>query len=481
MAVRAARNTGLVVTVVIFVFLTLVGMGLAIMFYSRVAEAQTAANAAQTELRKFTTGATDIGAIEAAMREAQPPSPGVVAHLQAEVARLKRRLTGAETQAIALIERDLQSAGVNVAEGANALDYIRSLTKERDTALQQSSELDKQLADAGKRIEQLEAMKQRAERDAADQSQKLDAALSQLQQDLDALRQAQEQSLNTLQASIDKNQADSNQKLAEAENEAQRVKGQVAELQKRIDQMRGGRTVDTPQVPQPIRDVDGQIIAIPPSKNIVYVNLGRQDHLVLGMTFEVFDVNRGVEIDVGEGEERTLRRGKATIEVVKLQDRSSLCRIVRSSFGQPVQVGDVIANLVYDKQRSFKFYIFGDFNLDNIGEASLSDREMVINLIERWGGQVVKPEERQRRLASLPGGATEENLLPFDTDFLIVGQEPTVPDTPAEGAEPAEIARAARAQQQLDLYNRLRREANELGIPILNQNRFLALIGYYQR
>jgi hypothetical protein len=136
---------------------------------------------------------------------------------------------------------------------------------------------------------------------------------------------------------------------------------------------------------------------------------------------------------------------------------------------------------VYDKRRTFKFYVFGEFNLDGVGRPSLTDTQMVINLIEQWGGKVVKPEDRERELTALSAEAAREHTLPYDTDFLILGIEPEMPRTTGDQSDPAVIRQRQLALQQLESYRRLQQQAAALGVPILNQNRFLALIGYYQR
>ena len=477
MAVRAARNTGLIVTLVVFVFLSLVGIGLAITFYTKVNEAQARAQSKEEQYNALVKGATEIPKVEAAAKDAQ--HAGVVAHLQLTAAHVTRLLTGGEDVAPKQIEAQMKAAGIE--EGGNALAYIATLSTERKQKVDEAADLQKKLEEDKKQVEALTGTQDRIAKAADEQKAKLLSDLGALQKDLDALKTAQQERLDELAKNIDKSNKEENEKLIAAENKAENAKSQIDEMKARISKITGGIKHDTPTAPEPLRDVDGHIAAIAAAKNVVYIDLGRQDHLVLGMTFEVFDSARGVDVDIKDNGDKNIKRGKATVEVVNMSDHSATCRVVRSSFGQPIQRGDLLANLVYDKQRQFKFYVFGDFNLDNLGEAGLADREMVINLIERWGGVVVKPEERQRKLKSLTGGAeAEQNLLPFDTDFLIVGAEPTVPaESPNDDA--AAIARAKLAKQQLAQFNRLRNEARELGIPILNQNRFLALIGYFQR
>jgi hypothetical protein len=69
-----------------------------------------------------------------------------------------------------------------------------------------------------------------------------------------------------------------------------------------------------------------------------------------------------------------------------------------------------------------------------------------------------------------------------NTDFVILGQEPVIPQFSREELQdPFNAKKLADAQAAADAYNRVRDTAKELHIPILNQNRFLYLIGYYQQ
>ena len=72
--------------------------------------------------------------------------------------------------------------------------------------------------------------------------------------------------------------------------------------------------------------------------------------------------------------------------------------------------------------------------------------------------------------------------LSYDVDYLVLGQEPPLPQAPPPNVvDPTAIAAYVEAQRNYETYQQLIGEARNLNIPILNQNRFLNLIGYYQR
>ena len=176
------------------------------------------------------------------------------------------------------------------------------------------------------------------------------------------------------------------------------------------------------------------------------------------MTFEVFDKDTGVSLD-----EANELRGKATVDIIRMTERSSLARVVRFTRGQTVNEGDLIANIIYDPNISYRFHVFGAFDIDSTGQATTTDRRRVETMVTQWGGQLVRE-------------------LSYNSDFLVLGQEPQLPERlPASEFDPVKIERVAAQKRKYETYQGLISEAKALSIPILNQNRFLVLVGYYQR
>jgi hypothetical protein len=192
-------------------------------------------------------------------------------------------------------------------------------------------------------------------------------------------------------------------------------------------------------------------------ENVVFINRGRNDHVLLGLTFEVYSRKTGVvSDDTGE------LRGKGTVEVISVSENSSVCRVVRVTRGQAIVEGDLIANVVYDPNITFKFHVHGDFDIDNVGQVSEVDRRRIETMIEEWGGKLTRQ-------------------LTYDVDFLVLGRDPALPERPEDQLDPVAMQRYAADQKRFETYQELIGEAKALKIPVLNQNRFLVLIGYYQR
>jgi len=147
----------------------------------------------------------------------------------------------------------------------------------------------------------------------------------------------------------------------------------------------------------------GKVLDSLPANALVYVDLGARDNVALGMTFSVYS-----------GDERVSEsgRGKASIEVVNVGDRTSECRVVSPpSPDDPILKGDGVGNLVLSRIRAKKqrFCVVGEFDVDFDGIADIRGREKVKSLIERWGGIVV--EEVDPR-----------------TDYVVIGIKPPSED-----------------------------------------------------
>lgn len=476
MAARRVRSGANATTywLIAFVFLFVITLGLAIMFYHQRSSQQAEFLETQQQLDEYATSADR--ADEAVIRvgdEAGEKGRSIVRQLITERQDLHRAIGVGSTAELTRARADQ-----NIREGTPLLAYIsttRSELARANNQLQQQQQQLKQrdaaLAELGKKYEALRT-------DREQKMAELTANLGKLQADLQAYQQQVGNQQTQLSDALAKAREDAEGQIRGRDTQLKKLQDELAKAQLRIKELQDTMQRDTPDVPDLSKQGDGHIVAVNPDQNLIYMDLGSQDHLVLGMTFEVFDSTRGVEI----GQNGDLR-GKATVEVVDIGPRSSSARIVRSSFSRPILPGDVLANLVYDKNRKFNFYVFGNFDLDGDGQYTISDHDAVVQLIERWGGVVVNDAGRAGQLGGLIGRErADQAVLPLDTDFVVVGQEPDVPPQLAAGErDPAVIQAHARAKQKWDEYLSLRNEAAALSIPVINQNRFLALIGHTGR
>jgi len=474
---RVGRGPSTIVYVLIlFVFLFLTTLGLSILFYSQLDEVRKTASEAETELETFAKSREQSDPeFDRIRSEAREADRSVFKHMQTQQEAIVRQITGSGQDSPEQVRRALQELGIQDTVVTEAVGQIRSKLK---TANDQVTQLQDQLRARQEELQTLEQQYQQAQADRQQRVQELNARIDQLKSDYNAYQGDVDTQRDELAKRLEEAQNRAASEIRQRENEIKRLENELTKRDLRIKEILQQLKQETPEVPDGTDSVDGKIVAVNRDENLVYVNLGQRDHLVLGMTFEVFDAERGVQIDQNGD-----LRGKASIEIVDMGDQTATARIARESYSRPVLANDVIANLVYDKNRTYKFYVFGDFDLDGDGKSTLADHDQVVNLIEQWGGKVVDPRDRQRRLTALLGKeAASKNTLPLDTDFVIVGEEPELPQPVPPGTRDPQVIKAAiQAKQKWDAYMQLRNEADSLSVPLMSQNRFLSLIGYYQR
>jgi len=388
--------------------------------------------------------------------------PSLYEQLSSENARLKQIIIAKETATLDEVRLNLSNASIPADETLVAL--VRKLRADAAYAveMQQKSEIAaKAAAEAARAADAEKASLAAAYSKSVDElGQKLariDEANKSYQGTVDAARKELEGQLEAVRNST-------SGQIRELQTQVEQKDRQTADLRKRLDSITaddkrgGGRGGSAgPQV-DPSTLPDGQVVALIQEENLAYISRGRSNRVVAGMTFEVFDKNAGIS----KNEVNDLR-GKATLEVLSVDADTSLARIVRISRGQTVLEGDLIANAVYDPNLKFKFRVFGEFDIDSIGQATEGDRRRIETMVGQWGGVIV-------------------NDLNYDTDFLVLGVAPSLPPalSPDE-IDPEKLVANAAAVKKFEDYNKLEGQAKTLQVPILNQNRFLILTGYYRR
>jgi hypothetical protein len=311
--------------------------------------------------------------------------------------------------------------------------------------------------DAAQQIASAQAMAQKAVDDAAAAVKQKDAELDRAQaaennylvklknmsQEMDGERQAMNSQLQKAQTS-----------MQEKDRELDQAKRLSNEL---VTKLAGKRV--SPLDPL-LRQSDGYITSVA-SDDIVYINLGTGDHIVPGMTFEVYSHRDGVPKQDDLMTDENLPVGLASIEVERVLSGVSECRVIKTEIGQHIGIGDLIANLVYDRNTKYNLVVYGDFDLSQSGKPKAGDAQKIKALITNWGGQVQKN-------------------IDVDTDFVVMGAEPKVDQfTADELNDPLNKQTQDEEKAAYDAYQAQLEQAEKLGIPVMNQNRFLYFCGYY--
>ncbi len=213
-----------------------------------------------------------------------------------------------------------------------------------------------------------------------------------------------------------------------------------------------GTTVESPAVTLP----DARVVTQNTSERKVFLDIGHNQNLRLGMAFNVFDADDLVKISDADA------RGKAIVEIINIEENTSIGRVVQSNTRSHVSNGDVLVNVAYDPNRTFSFHVFGQYDLNYDGKIGLRDHETIEAVVTRSGGRLV-------------------DALSFDTDYLVLGFEPGYPAKPADELDLIKMREYRVQLENFQAYQDLLGEANDLGIPVLNQSRFLDLVGYFAR
>jgi len=209
-----------------------------------------------------------------------------------------------------------------------------------------------------------------------------------------------------------------------------------------------------------LRQTDAQIASVA-SDDVVYINLGMGDHVVPGMTFEVYSRRDGIPKQDDLMSEDNMPIGLGSIEVERVDEAVSECRVTKLEIGRHFTVGDLIANLVYDRNTKFRFVVYGKFDLGQTGVPRAGDAQKIKALVNEWGGAIQKD-------------------INVDTDFVVMGTTPVIKDFSDEDLQDP-VNRRLLEEQKADYqaYEDELDKAKSLNIPIMNQNRFLYFCGYY--
>jgi hypothetical protein len=307
----------------------------------------------------------------------------------------------------------------------------------------------------------------------ADSAAQLDA----MNKTIDGIRAEQQQAVgqvtdvgNAKDDQIKQLQAQSDQQVKDAQDAQLKLQTQITDAQRKLDTLQkqldatrdrlGALRVD-PTKPI-LAAADGHVVRLP-GGGICFIDLGYGDHISPGLTFEVYDKITGVPPLGDPNTDVDLPIGKASIEVTHVGATSSECRITHTEPGTAISEGDLIANLVYDRNTKYNFVVFGNFDLARTGKAQPQDAEVIKRLITQWGGNV-------------------SNTINVDTDFVVLGAEPVIPDFTKDDLQDAvNKAKFDQATADAAAYDDIKEKAKDLRIPILNQNRFLYFVGYFDQ
>lgn len=432
---RARSNGGAYAwALVVFGCGFVVSLLVAIIFYTKIKQAEDSKVTAERELATYVQGDDSV--------DLQPWLDGNAGGDSAfrlmmdEIVRLRSDL-------------DFKSNQIDTLNGQMA-SVNTQVAREKETIAERELELQRQEAQAAAALEQ-----------ALDRARQLEASLATVTQERADLQEAVTAGLAGANASAQRQIAQLNATITGLDTQFAEANRRIDDL---IDENRYLASIKNEIIIQDVTAPDGEVLSVFSNGRQLFINRGRSQGVMIGMTFEVFDANEVIRLsEVGAP------RGKATVEVFDLQDDSATCRVVRTSRGAQIVASDVIANIVYDPNKVFTFYAYGDFDIEFDG--GTNDIGRIRNMVSQWGGLLAELQ-------------TDENDLPIlspQIDFLVLGQQPEFPEEPEDRLDPEVVAAWQAKVRQFETYTALLDDAKRLQIPVLNQNRFLDLVGYYVR
>jgi hypothetical protein len=223
----------------------------------------------------------------------------------------------------------------------------------------------------------------------------------------------------------------------------------------------------------------GKIVRTNVAAGEVTLALGVGDHVTRGLTFQVFDQRTGIKVGKDDNE------AKGAVEIVEVGENESRARIINLERNKRIEQGDLLYNLVFSQQknRKYRFAVYGDFDIDRDGNATTAERERVIAMIKAWGGivdeiPVVELRDGNGQPIMEDGKIKKAPQVMPETDFLVQGAEPVDPKMSKDLDLVSEQA-IEKLKSDYNNFKVIEGSARNSGVTILNTNRFLYLIGYY--
>ena len=466
---RRKQSNAMLYTLIIFVGLFLVAIIIAGIYYIEAEKYRDKADKAESDLEEIIKPAEQLKGLGKIVGTipAGKSALGTMANYLDETACLivggVPETTSAEAKvndANTKVGNALKSAQeyIDIAEPntTGLVQIIGGLTAELNNTINAKNAIQKDLNDQIAQFKITERVYSEKEQAIQGEKNKLQQQVNIIQADYDELRTRLEQStteqVDTYRKQLEQARANLkalNDTLLKTQAELNMTELIMKRAQQEVREIK----------PSPDHEVlahrpDGKIILIDDQANVVHLNIGSKQHVYRGLTFTVYDRSGSIPKD---------GKGKAEIEVFDVAETYSAARITKPETKRPILLGDIVANLIWNSDKTNVFVVAGDFDLDNDGNLDQNAIGKIQTLIEKWGGRVV-------------------DTISIDTDFLVLGGQPQVPKQQPTFEEleldPGAMQKYEALLQKLNHYNQLQSQAQALWIPIFRYERFLYFIGY---
>jgi len=464
---RRKQSNAMLYTLITFVGLFIATTTVAVIYYVKAEEYRTAQADLQRDIDNLATDRERqaLGSIVGAKQPNKTQLGTMVEYLDkavtliaggvAESTSAEVKVNNSNTEFLNALKLTQEHINIGDPNTTGFIQIVRGLKAELDKTINAKLETQKQLDDQMARFEAASKANFEKEQTLLAEKEKLMQQVADIEQKYNEnsalLEQTTSEQVKTLRDQLQQARDGMkalNDKLLNTQEELKVAQDDLKSEKEKLNKIEPGPNREV-LAQQP----DGKIILIDDQAQVVHLNIGIDDHVYQGLTFTVYD--RGASIpDDG--------KGKAEIEVFDVAKTYAAARIIKSELIKPILQGDLVANLIWDADRTNVFVIAGDFDLDNDGMLDYNGADKVKTLIEKWGGRV-------------------DDAISIDTNFVVLGKQPQVLLKPTQDEidiNPRAMDIYNASLQRLERYNGLRDQAQSLWIPVFTYDRFLYFIGY---
>jgi hypothetical protein len=484
-------NTGMVVSLVLFIILT-IGLGVTTYLgYSGKSEAEGRISQAESKAAAETKKAQEEEALKATLRialgaDTDADRQTFSGRKSANEAKIKEQVTAlkwfqgpnrweiaatanrppknysdllAESQQLALAkDREAKLAESNLAEARKQFEAnSQELTAKQKETEKKLAEANKNLLqareekhggsdEASKKIKELTDQVAKLTIDMQNEAARYDGEIRHLKDDLDKRKKVRDALYAKVGPLMDKLAG-----VAEARPEMRDV-AELHQMLAGVFAKEGSINDDTPK---------GEVVRVDRNRDLVYVKLGSADFLRPQVSFSIMPAG-------STGKAASARQRKAAIEIVTiLEPHLSTAKIIEepNRYRDPIMPGDLLFNPAWNRDQRMHLALCGIIDINGDG---IDDTPEVIKIFEKQG--VVIDAWLDPRAHQIKGPGINER-----TDFLVLGEAPRLSETmlAQEGNSIAESAKAVLAKM-----DEMKVKAREMGVATAQYHKFLSLSGF---
>jgi hypothetical protein len=466
---KRQQSDAMLYTLILFVGLFIAATTVAVIYYVKFEDQRTIAEKAQNDLEEIATSTElqRIGTIVGAKQPRKSRLATMVDYLDEVVYLIIGGIpedTSAEVK-VSTAQRDFQDTltlaqthiePANIDPNTTGLvQIIQKMKTKMDGTKDALQATEQQLADLQNDFNDAMVETYNNERTWKAEKEEYRQGIEKIKQDYNDLQifleQTTEERVQALMVQLSEERA----KLEQEHQDKLQIQAQLEltqdKMKRQEDELR--KIVPLPDGEVVAHKSDGTIILVDNPAKVVHLNIGRDDRVYPGLTFAVYDKNMPIPKD---------GKGKAEIEVYSVEKNISTARIIKSEIKRPIILDDIVANLIWDIDKTSVFAVEGEFDLDGDGKIEEDAVDKIKSLIVKWGGKVA-------------------DTISIETDFLVLGSSPKILGRPTISElemDPMATERYEASRQKLARHGEIQKQAQALLIPVFNYERFLFFIGY---